>query len=139
MSAECFLDTNIIAYTFDKSNPEKRDIALSLTMPESPWKISWQVVQEFSSVGLHKFKVPLSADFLEDYLKEILWPHCHVFPNASLYETALRIHREAQYRFYDCLIVASALESGVGILYSEDLQHGRSFGHLRIENPFLEI
>ncbi len=36
MSAESFLDTNIIAYAFDKSNPQKRDIALSLTKPESP-------------------------------------------------------------------------------------------------------
>jgi predicted nucleic acid-binding protein len=41
------------------------------------------------------------------------------------------------YRFYDSLIVASALNSGARILYSEDLQHGRRIGDLRIENPFL--
>jgi predicted nucleic acid-binding protein len=34
------------------------------------------------------------------------------------------------------LIVAAALEGGCSLLYSEDLQSGRNFGDLRIENPF---
>jgi predicted nucleic acid-binding protein len=40
--------------------------------------------------------------------------------------------------FLDTLIVAAAIESGVPILYSEDLQHGRQIGSLQIINPFLE-
>lgn len=39
--------------------------------------------------------------------------------------------------FHDALIVAAAQEAGCDVLYSEDLQHGRSFGSLRVENPFL--
>lgn len=137
MSAECFLDTNILVYAFDKENPEKRKIALSLIEHEKPWRISWQVAQEFSSVALHKFKVPLDTDYLTDFSTEILWPHCTVFPSPQIHRTAIQIHRETQYRFYDCLIVAAALESGARILYSEDLQHGRSFGDLKIVNPFM--
>jgi predicted nucleic acid-binding protein len=38
--------------------------------------------------------------------------------------------------WYDALIVAAAVEGGCHTIYSEDLQHGREFGELRIENPF---
>ncbi len=138
MSADHFLDTNILVYAFEKQIPKKRDIALSLIKPDSTWAISWQVIQEFSTVGLHKFKVPLNPEFLDLFLEEVLWPHCQTFPNPALYKKAIQLHVETQYRFCDCLILAAALESGVGILYSEDLQHGRSFGHLRIVNPFLD-
>lgn len=136
MSADCFLDTNILVYAFEKDIPVKREIALSLIKPEKPWQISWQVVQEFSSVALHKFKVPLDADYLTDFSTEILWPHCTVFPSPQIHRIAIQLHRDTQYRFYDCLIVAAALESGAKILYSEDLQNGRSFGEMKIVNPF---
>lgn len=136
MSADCFLDTNILVYAFERDIPEKRRIALELIEPDKPWQISWQVVQEFSSVALHKFKVPLTADYLTDFSMEILWPRCTIFPSPQIHRVAIQLHRETRYRFYDCLMVAAALESGSRILYSEDLQNGRSFGELKIVNPF---
>jgi predicted nucleic acid-binding protein len=136
MSADCFLDTNVLVYAFDRSDETKRGRALSLCQAEQPWQISWQVVQEFCAVALHRFKVPLDARFLSEYLEVILLPHCRIMPTERLYLSALRIQRETQYRFYDSLIVAAALESGAVVLYSEDLQHGRRIGDLRIVNPF---
>ncbi|MHB0981733.1 MAG: PIN domain-containing protein, partial [Thermoleophilia bacterium] len=50
---------------------------------------------------------------------------------------AARLHRSDSVSFWDALIVQAALSGGADILYSEDLQHGRRFGGLRIENPFL--
>jgi predicted nucleic acid-binding protein len=137
MNAEYFLDTNIVVYAFDQKQERKRKIALSLTKPAPSWAISWQVIQEFCSVGLHRFSIPLDHEFLTDYLRLILLPQCRIMPSASIYQKALSIQQETQYRFYDSLMVAAALESGAPILYSEDLQHGRSIGHLRIVNPFL--
>jgi len=41
--------------------------------------------------------------------------------------------------FWDSLIVASALQSGAAILYSEDMQHGLVVDdRLRIVNPFAQ-
>lgn len=137
MNANCFLDTNILVYSFEKDIPQKREIALSLIDPSKPWQISWQVIQEFSSVALHKFKTPLDEDYLSDFSAEILWPHCTILPGPKIHSSAIKLQRETQYRFYDCLIVATALASGAKTLYSEDLQHGRAFGHLSIVNPFL--
>jgi predicted nucleic acid-binding protein len=42
-----------------------------------------------------------------------------------------------QLSWYDSLIVAAAIQGGCKILYSEDMQHGRRFGELVVENPFL--
>lgn len=137
MSAEYFLDTNILIYAFDQKFEAKRERSIQLSSPDEPWMINWQVVQEFCSVARHRFAIPLDPDFLGDYLELFLLPHCKVMPSAPIYQKALRIQQETQYRFYDCLIVAAALESGASILYSEDLQHNRAIGHLRIVNPFL--
>ncbi len=137
MSAKYFLDTNILVYAFDQNAQEKRTKALSLSQPGEPWLISWQVVQEFCAAARHRFAVPLDLEFLDDYLNLFLLPHCKVMSSGPIYQKALQIQRQTQFRFYDSLIVAAALESGASVLYSEDLQHDRSIGHLRIINPFL--
>ncbi|MEM9281283.1 MAG: PIN domain-containing protein [Verrucomicrobiota bacterium] len=133
-----FVDTNILVYTFDREAKGKREIAQSIVDPVSMnWSISWQVVQEFCSVGLHRFASPLTPDFLGDFLELVLLPHCRIYPSASLYQNALTIQQTTQYRFYDSLVVASAIAAGAEVLYSEDLQHGRKIGDLEMVNPFL--
>ena len=48
----------------------------------------------------------------------------------------MHLHESTQFRWYDSLIVAAALESGAELLYSEDLQDGRRLAGLTIRNPF---
>jgi len=139
MSAEVFFDTNVLVYAFDKTAPAKQAHARALIQGSTDWTISWQVVQEFCSVALHRFKTPLRGDDLRDTLDLVLLPHCRVMPTADLYRQALAVQAQTQYRYYDSLVVASALISGARLLYSEDLQHGREIGSLRIENPFLTL
>lgn len=103
---------------------------------EAPWSISWQVVQEFCSVALHRFETPLDPPYLNDLLEVLLVPHCTVYPTPSIWSAAVKIRELTQYRFYDSLVVASALESGTPVIFSEDLQHGRETGPLRILDPF---
>lgn len=138
MPAEVFLDTNVFVYAFDAANPLKRERARSL-IRDGGWVASWQVVQEFANVALHRFEVPLLPEDLAQYLELVLWPRCAVLPSEAVYRTALEIHRDLQHRFYDSLVVSAALASGAEILYSEDLQHGRTIGPLKIENPFLGL
>jgi predicted nucleic acid-binding protein len=138
MPSTYFLDTNILIYSFDDSVPQKHTVALELIADSAPWQISWQVVQEFCNVALHNPKCKVPAKTLETLVELLLSPHCSIFPDASLWQSALRIQTATQYRFYDSLIVAAALRCGASVLYSEDLQHGRRFGDLEIRNPFLE-
>ena len=135
MPVEAFLDTNVFVYAFDASAPLKRDRARSL-IGGKHWIASWQVVQEFANVALHRFAVPMRPEDLADYLDLVLWPRCKVLPSPAIHAKALEIHDDLHYRFYDSLMVSAALAGGATILYSEDLQHGRTIGPLRIENPF---
>jgi predicted nucleic acid-binding protein len=139
MPAEFFLDTNVFVYSFDASAPQKRARARALVeraLEASAGVISWQVVQEFLNVALHRFARPMNQREAAEYLDEVLTPLCHVFPSPALLRDALSVHAETGFSFYDCLIVAGALASSAPVLYTEDLQSGRRVRGLRIENPF---
>ncbi len=140
MNADYFLDSNILLYSFDPSDPRKQRIARMLVddaVHEARGVISSQVCQEFCNVMLHKLTPAIPAGQLAAYLESTVYPLIRVLPSPRLFAEALLVHQQTRYRFYDSLIVAAAIESGVPTLYSEDLQHDRAIGNLRIVNPFL--
>ncbi len=61
MKAEVFPDTNILVYAFSPDEPVKQTQSLALISAKD-WCISWQVIQEFSNVALHKFKTPMRPE-----------------------------------------------------------------------------
>ncbi len=139
MSVKFFLDTNIFAYTFDSAAPRKSRAAADLierALNNRQGKISYQVIQEFFNVALRRFAVPLSSSECEQYFTMVFRPLWAVHSSAALYLEALQFHRQHHLAWYDALIVAAAIEADCRILYTEDLQHGREFGELRIQNPF---
>ena len=140
MNAEFFLDTNIFVYSFDETSPAKRKLSRKLiqrALSSGKGVISWQVIQEFLNVARHKWYTPMSASAANLYLETVLQPLCTVYPSMDLYSSALRIYEQTQYRYYDSLILSSAISSGAKKLYSEDLQDGRMIDGLEIQNPFL--
>ena len=138
MSAEVFLDTNILIYAFDPDAPRHQGRAREL-LAARDWFTSWQVIQEFASVALHRFKVPMASDDLRDWTDLVLWPRCRVLPGPEVLATALAVRDRTGYRLYDSLIVASALAGGATRLLTQDLEHGRRIDTLRIENPFADL
>ena len=140
MNDKFFLDTNILVYTFDEENPEKRSRARSLVadaLAGSRGVISYHVAQEFLNSALRRFAKPLSPADAERYLTVVLEPLCAVFASVELLHQAIDISGRWKYSFYDSLVIASALQAGCSVLYSEDLQHGQKIGDLRILNPFI--
>ncbi len=140
MSANYFLDTNIFVYTFDSQSPAKKQRARELVgqvIQSGDGIISTQVIQEFLNVALRKFTVPLSLADSKAYLRQVLFPLCHVYPDFSLYESCLDIQQRSGFAFYDSLIVAAAIAGGCQVLYSEDMQHGFMLAGVTIQNPFL--
>jgi predicted nucleic acid-binding protein len=57
--------------------------------------------------------------------------------SSGLFLEALRLQAAGQIAWYDSLIVAAALQGNCKVLYSEDMQQGRRFGDLVVQNPFL--
>ena len=140
MSAEkFFLDTNIIAYTFDHSAPEKQKIAQQLLEQclAGEGGISYQVIQEFTNIALRKFSPAMSVEQAQRYLQDVLNPICEFYPNEAFYARGLSIQERWRFSWYDSLIITAALEMGCTILYSEDLQHKQKIESLEVVNPFL--
>lgn len=139
MSVKYFLDTNILIYTFDKSDPKKQSIATELVeeaLKNYSGMISTQVVQEFLNVATRKFASRLSPGQAKEYLRLVLYRLCTVSPSIELYNMALAIAEDSQHSFYDSLIVAAAIQAGCKILYSEDMQDDHQIKGLKIKNPF---
>jgi predicted nucleic acid-binding protein len=135
-----FLDTNIFVYSFDRNSPVKAREATRLirsALGTGKGVVSYQVVQEFMNVALRRFTAPMSFGEAREYFTTVLRPLFAVHSSQGLYMQALRLCEEHRLPWYDSLIVASAIEGQCELLYSEDLQHNRTFGALRIQNPFL--
>jgi len=140
MSDRYFLDTNIFIYAVDPADPAKQEAARDLirqALGDLEGVVSWQVVQEFCNAATRKIAVPVSLSDCREYLTDVLGPLCVIFPRIQLFQEALRLQDETGYGFYDCLIIASALDGQCNTLYSEDMQHGQQIRGLTIVNPFV--
>jgi len=140
MSDRYFLDTNILVYSFHPVEPRKASVAEDLVtraVTSGLGIISYQVVQEFINVSLRRFGATMTVSELELYFFKILLPMMRVPSSTELFLEALRLQTANRIAWYDSLIVAAAIRGGCEVLYSEDLQHGRRFGDLVVENPFL--
>jgi predicted nucleic acid-binding protein len=135
-----FLDTNVIVYTFDRTESSKRRKAAELVaeaLETHRGIISYQIVQEFLNVATRKFSEPMATTEAHHYLARVLMPLCEVFPDTALFSQALSIADETRIAFYDALVVSSAIAGGCETLWTEDLQDGRQIRSVEIRNPFL--
>jgi predicted nucleic acid-binding protein len=140
MKDRFFLDTNIFVYSFDRSAPQKAAKAKHLireALTSRKGLISYQVVQEFLNVALRRFAQPMTVADAERYMSTVFRPLLSVHSSMGLFAEALRLQSQHGLAWYDSVIIGAAIQAGCDVLFSEDLQHGRSFGALRITNPFL--
>ena len=136
MSVEHFLDTNILIYLFDETDRKKSRAASSVverSLADGSGCISWQVVQE--SLNVLTRKLGATPEDAKRFLDSVLQPLWLVYPSDPLYRNALDLRSRYRFGLYDSLIVASALEAGCRVLFSEDLQDGQTVGNLTIRNP----
>jgi len=133
MTAEAaFFDTNVLIYA-NSAGETRQSAAVALLLAGG--RISVQVLNEFVAVSRRKRGLSW-YETLEAlrFVQALLGP-----PHPLRLEThmrALQISQEYGYHIYDSLIIASALEAGCTVLYSEDLQDGQVLGPLTIRNPF---
>jgi predicted nucleic acid-binding protein len=128
-----FFDTNILVYAQQADGKADRARALLA----GGGKLSVQVLNEFTAVSRRKQRRDWReiAEAISDVLAVVDAP---LALTLDLHAAARGLAEDHRLSFYDALIVATAIEAGCGILYSEDMQHGRSIGALSIVNPFLE-
>jgi predicted nucleic acid-binding protein len=139
MSAELFLDSNVLIYQLDPTDLRKQTIAervVSTALAHDNACISWQVVQECLNTSLRKARVRLDSASALIWLDTVLTPLYTVEPSAALYRRAIALQTRWQFSFYDALIVAAALQAGCKRLLTEDLQNGQHIEGLQVVDPF---
>jgi predicted nucleic acid-binding protein len=135
-----FVDTNVLIYAHavgdeDPRAPKARDILADL------WRtgdglLSTQVLQEFYAVATRKLKPPLAKSEARGIVATYAdW--CSVNTDVALIVAASELEEHHSLAFWDALIIEAAQQAGAAVLISEDLQHGRVFGSLTVQNPFL--
>ena len=126
-----FFDTNVLLYAVRAEDPRAER---ARTLLANGGIISVQALNEFTNVARRKLGQPWGE------IKEKLGAVralCEVKAlTVDTHERARALAERYGYRFYDALQLASALESGCSILYTEDMQHGQQIEGLTIRNPF---
>lgn len=138
MGGRAFVDTNVLVYLFDRSEPAKQAVASRVWAEEAPGRnlvLSTQVLQEFYSVVTREGESTLSSEAAERVVLRLSEGPVVVLEPAMVL-SAIRRARRARISFWDALIVEAALAGGCARLLTEDMQHGRDFDGLRVENPF---
>lgn len=137
MTAECFLDSNILIYACSAAPEDERKqrIAEGLIL-ETDFALSAQVLQEFIANALRNKELGISESGIDATLE--LSNQVHVLPvTRDLVILATRLRRQFQISHWDATIVAAARELGCHTLYSEDLNPGQNYDGVRVINPFL--
>jgi predicted nucleic acid-binding protein len=136
MNALAFVDSNVLVYWVDGSDPAKQQRA-SLWIEEL-WKdrsgrISFQVLQEFFFAATKRR--PEVVEKIRAEVRNLLaWHPVSIDP--PLLELAWKIQDRYHLSFWDSLIVAAAKAASCRWLLTEDLQAGQTIDGITVINPF---
>lgn len=135
------IDTNVLVYAYDRSEPEKQRRALLVLdrlARAGDGRLSAQVLSEFFVTVTHKIAAPLTVvqarERLQHYAR--IWP---VFPvTAQVVFEAVRGAAEHQFSFWDAQIWAAARLNRVSMVLSEDFNPGAAIEGVRFVDPFAD-
>ena len=133
-----FLDTNVLLYAAlgRKTEEAKRATAADL-IGRSAFGVSTQVLQEFYTAAIkQRSGHPLSPADARQWITDLNSQPCAIVDKA-LIQVAIEISWRYRINYWDAAIVAAAERLEAPIVFTEDLNHGQSYGSVRVVNPFL--
>jgi predicted nucleic acid-binding protein len=138
------VDTNVLVYRFDARFPAKQRAATELLrqgIAEGSVRVPHQAILEFVAAATRPLKGQsplLTLDEARQEAEELLVQFDVVYPNEALLRTALRGSAAYGLSWFDAHLWAYAEHYGLETLYSEDFQHDRLYGTVRVVNPFTQ-
>ena len=130
-----FVDTNVVVYAFDTSDPEKQRRALGVLEGGERLVVSTQVLLETWWVLTRRLERPLSEDVAAEVVDEL----CRlpvVTTDAELVRRAIQTSRRFGLSVWDAMIIEAARSCGCDRVLTEDLQAGQELDGVVVENPF---
>lgn len=128
-----FLDSNIVLYALGAEEPKRTRAQQLLALAPT---ISSQVVNECSHVLRRKARWPPAQVAAE--LSLVIGITRLVEVRIEHIRAAWTLAERYGFSHFDSLIIASALDAGCTVLYTEDMQHEQVIdGRLTLCNPFV--
>jgi predicted nucleic acid-binding protein len=142
MTANVFVDTNVLVYARDARNPAKQSRAagwLERLWRERTGRTSVQVLSEYFVAVTRKLDPGMApADAWDDVAALFCWEPCPI--DTALLARGREIASRHRIGWWDSLIVAAAEAQNCSLLLSEDLQDGGVYGRVTVRSPFaLEV
>lgn len=141
MNDKIFVDTNVLVYAYDSSEPIKQQKSLQILdnlAMSGLGAISTQVLAEFFVVITRKIINPFSLNEayirIENYLKS--WLVLDITGLVVL--EAVRGVRDYQLNLWDAQIWATALLNQIPVIFSEDFNAGTAIEGIQFVNPFYD-
>ena len=138
MTARVFVDTNVLVYRHDASEPSKQsraDAWIRLVVRNRSGRLSFQVLQELYDVLTRKVKPTVPALRVQSIVRELTsWQPVSI--DLAILERAWLVQDHHLVSWWDALIIAAAQTCECKVLLTEDLQHGHEFDSVRVLNPF---
>lgn len=139
------IDTNILVYRADPRDPVKQQIArdvLRAGLSDDSLVLPHQAIVEFVA-AVARPRADLDGEPLLPRAEALLEAEALttqfsvLYPNADVLTTALRGCSTYRLAWFDAHLWAYAECYGISEIVSEDFEHGRHIGHVRIFDPFV--
>lgn len=139
MTASCLVDTNVVVYAYDRSEPDKQRQALEvldILATNQRGALSVQVLSETFVTLTRKIPAPLRAQEAYQRLQNYhqAWTVLDLTGLVAL--EAARGVVDHQLNFWDALIWATAKLNQIDLVLSEDFSDGQVVEGVRFQNPF---
>jgi predicted nucleic acid-binding protein len=135
------IDTNILVYRFDGRFASKQEIAAGILrrgIVEDSVRVPHQAILEFIAAVTRPVRghvILKQADALRE-AEELLKQFPILYPNEAILRNAIRGYAAYQLSWFDAHLWSYAEHYGLEEILTEDLQHGRLYGTVRVVNPF---
>jgi predicted nucleic acid-binding protein len=138
----CLVDTNILVHRFDPRFPAKQDRATALLrqgIADESIVVPHQALIEFVAAVTRPIArgAPLLApEDAHREVEEMLVQFSVIYPTENTLRIAMRGAALYRMSWFDAHLWAYADERGIDTLWSEDFEHGRTYGRVKVLDPF---
>src|SRR5262245_40483572 len=130
------VDTNVLIYLHDPRDPVKQAKAAALVRSLTDAFLFWQVACEYLAASRKLKLVGVAPEEVWHNLRLLQSSWTMVLPEPAHLDRAQTLLQQHSLSFWDALLLASAIESGVPTLHSEDLAGVGNIPGIQILNPF---
>jgi len=138
------VDTDVLVYRFDNRFPDKQAVATQVLrrgIMDDSLRIPHQAILEFVVAVTRPIQGHSILEFNEALreAEELLNQFPILYPTEGIIRNAVRGCAAYQLSWFDAHLWAYGEYYGLAEILTEDLQHDRFYGTVRVVNPFVEL